>query len=52
MDILDDNFKALDLFLLLGRLDKDTEGLLILTNDGNLTHKLLSPKKFVSKKYL
>lgn len=50
MDILDDNFKALDLFPV-GRLDKDTEGLLILTNDGNLTHKLLSPKKFVSKKY-
>lgn len=35
-----------------GRLDKDTEGLLLLTNDGNLAHKLLSPKKHVKKTYL
>ena len=34
-----------------GRLDKDTEGLLILTNDGHLTHQLLSPKKHVPKRY-
>lgn len=34
-----------------GRLDKDTEGLLLLTNDGDLAHKLLSPKKDVIKKY-
>lgn len=34
-----------------GRLDKDTEGLLILTNDGNLAHNLLSPKKHVPKVY-
>lgn len=34
-----------------GRLDKDTEGLLILTNDGALSHKLLSPKKHVEKTY-
>lgn len=34
-----------------GRLDKDTEGLLILTNDGQLTHQLLSPKKHVPKLY-
>ncbi len=34
-----------------GRLDKDTEGLLLLTNDGQLAHKLLSPKKHVSKTY-
>ncbi len=34
-----------------GRLDKDTEGLLILTNDGKLTHELLSPKKHVDKVY-
>ncbi|MFD3448737.1 pseudouridine synthase [Microbacteriaceae bacterium 4G12] len=34
-----------------GRLDKDTEGLLLLTNDGKLTHQLLSPKKHVPKKY-
>lgn len=34
-----------------GRLDKDTEGLLILTNDGAMAHRLLSPKKHVSKVY-
>jgi len=34
-----------------GRLDKDTEGLLILTNDGKLAHNLLSPKKKVPKTY-
>lgn len=34
-----------------GRLDKDTEGLLLLTNDGALAHRLLSPKKHVSKVY-
>lgn len=34
-----------------GRLDKDTEGLLLITNDGNLSHQLLSPKKHVPKKY-
>lgn len=35
-----------------GRLDKDTEGLLLLTNDGALAHELLSPRKHVSKRYL
>lgn len=35
-----------------GRLDKDTVGLLIMTNNGTLAHELLSPKKHVSKKYL
>lgn len=34
-----------------GRLDKDTEGLLILTNDGELAHNLLSPKKHIDKTY-
>lgn len=34
-----------------GRLDKDTEGLLIITNDGQLSHRLLSPKKHVPKTY-
>lgn len=39
-----------DLFIV-GRLDKDTEGLLFITNDGELCHRLLSPKKHVDKKY-
>ena len=34
-----------------GRLDLDTEGLLLLTNDGDLNHRLLSPKSHVDKKY-
>ena len=34
-----------------GRLDKDTEGLLIMTNDGDFAHHLLSPKKHVDKVY-
>ena len=34
-----------------GRLDKDTEGLLLITNDGQLAHQLLSPKKHVDKTY-
>lgn len=35
-----------------GRLDKDTEGFLLITNDGKLGHRLLSPKKHVDKTYL
>lgn len=42
--------KRKDLFPV-GRLDKDTEGLLLITNDGELAHNLLSPKKHVDKKY-
>ncbi|HBA62646.1 MAG TPA: 16S rRNA pseudouridine(516) synthase [Lachnospiraceae bacterium] len=34
-----------------GRLDKDTEGLLLITNDGSMAHALLSPKKHVDKTY-
>ncbi|MCR5357316.1 MAG: rRNA pseudouridine synthase [Lachnospiraceae bacterium] len=34
-----------------GRLDKDTEGLLIITNDGELCHRIISPKKHVDKVY-
>ena len=41
---------AKDLFPV-GRLDKDTEGLLIITNDGQMAHNLLSPKKHVDKTY-
>lgn len=39
-----------DLFTV-GRLDKDTEGLLLITNDGEFSHNLLSPKKHVEKTY-
>lgn len=39
-----------DLFIV-GRLDLDTEGLLLITNDGELSHNLLSPKRHVSKTY-
>ena len=35
-----------------GRLDKDTEGLLLITHDGDLAHRLLSPRKHVEKTYL
>lgn len=42
--------KRKDLFPV-GRLDKDTEGLLLITNDGELAHNLLSPKKHVDKTY-
>jgi len=34
-----------------GRLDKDTEGLLLITNDGDLAHRMLSPTKHVDKTY-
>ncbi|MGN0243269.1 MAG: pseudouridine synthase [Lachnospiraceae bacterium] len=44
------NAKRKDLFPV-GRLDKDTEGLLLLTNDGELAHNLLSPSKHVDKRY-
>lgn len=42
--------KRKDLFPV-GRLDKDTEGLLLITNDGELSHRLLSPSKHVDKTY-
>ncbi len=51
VDLLPDEFRAFSPFPV-GRLDKDTEGLLLLTNDGQLTHRLLSPKKHVPKTYL
>ena len=50
MDLLDPITKGRTLAPV-GRLDKDTEGLLILTNDGKFTHSLLSPKKHVDKCY-
>lgn len=50
IDTLDDKYKIYDPFPV-GRLDKDTEGLLLITNDGQLAHQLLSPKKKIDKKY-
>lgn len=49
MDLLE-GAPGRDLFPV-GRLDKDTEGLLLITNDGNLSHRLLSPAKHVEKTY-
>lgn len=49
LDLIDTR-KRYDLFPV-GRLDKDTEGLLLITNDGDLAHRLLSPKKHVDKVY-
>ncbi|MFD0674269.1 pseudouridine synthase [Cohnella sp. GCM10027633] len=48
--IEDDDVTVLSPFPV-GRLDKDTEGLLLLTNDGKLSHELLSPRKHVPKTY-
>lgn len=50
VDILQEEDKIFEPFPV-GRLDKDTEGLLLLTNDGQLAHQLLSPKKHVPKTY-
>jgi 16S rRNA pseudouridine516 synthase len=50
VDILPEEYKVFEPFPV-GRLDKDTEGLLLMTNDGQLAHELLSPKKHVPKKY-
>lgn len=50
IDLLDEEYKIFQPFPV-GRLDKDTEGLLIITNDGQLAHQLLSPKKHVDKTY-
>jgi 16S rRNA pseudouridine516 synthase len=50
IDLLAFELHALELFPV-GRLDKDTEGLLLLTNDGQLAHFLLSPKRHVDKVY-
>lgn len=49
VDLIDEQ-KRKDLFPA-GRLDRDTEGLLLITNDGALAHRLLSPKHHVDKRY-
>lgn len=50
VDLLDDDVRHFEPYPV-GRLDKDTVGLLLLTNDGALTHRLLSPNKGVPKVY-
>lgn len=50
MQLLPEKYKGLDLKPV-GRLDKQTEGLLLFTNDGALLHDLISPKKRVEKEY-
>ena len=50
LSLLPERYRRLGLFPA-GRLDKDTEGLLLLTNDGPLAHRLLSPRHHVDKKY-
>jgi len=50
VDLLPEEYSCFGLFPA-GRLDIDTEGMLLLTNDGQLAHDLLSPKKHVDKRY-
>ena len=50
MDLLPPEYAAIGC-MPVGRLDKDTEGLLLLTDDGELAHRLLSPKYHVDKRY-
>ena len=50
LDLIDPSYLTFEPFPV-GRLDKDTEGLLVLTNDGQLAHRVLSPKKHVPKTY-
>ncbi len=50
LDLLPEKYSFLDMFPV-GRLDKDTTGLLIITNDGDFAHKVISPKNDVPKTY-
>ena len=50
-DLLPAEFQKKDLFVC-GRLDKDTTGFVLLTNNGDLAHRLLAPKKHVFKEYM
>ena len=50
LDLLPPELRRLGLFPV-GRLDKDTEGLLLLTNDGDFSHRVISPKSGIEKRY-
>ncbi|HNI99599.1 MAG TPA: 16S rRNA pseudouridine(516) synthase, partial [Leptospiraceae bacterium] len=50
MEIFPERIRRMKLFPV-GRLDKDTEGLLLFTNDGDLAHRMISPKNMVEKVY-
>jgi len=50
LDLLPQEYRRLGLFCA-GRLDKDSEGLLLLTNDGDFCHDIISPKKNIKKSY-
>ncbi len=50
IDLLEEKYRRFD-FGIAGRLDIDTEGLVILTTDGDLLHKIITPKKNIMKKY-
>ena len=51
VDLLPDEWRSRGLFPA-GRLDKDTTGMVLLTDDGDYAHRMLAPKKHVSKRYL
>ncbi len=51
MELVPDQYRHFEVFPV-GRLDIDTEGFLLMTNDGDLAHRLLSPKKHIPKTYI
>lgn len=51
IDLLPEEYKHYNLFPV-GRLDKDTTGLLLITNDGDFSHKIISPKSNIEKEYI
>lgn len=51
VDLLSENDRIKEVFPI-GRLDKDTTGLLLLTNDGETAHKIIAPKSKIEKSYL
>lgn len=51
IDLVPEEFKRKDIFPA-GRLDKDSEGMVLITNDGPLSHRILTPKKHIPKYYM